>query len=285
MPLHPMRSILFAPANLPDLIRKMPRAAPDIAVACLEDGTPPAEKEGARAIAAGAIEALRSEGWTGRMFARINDVTTPWFEDDVRSVLTAPFDGIVLPMVSSPADVKRLSARVAQFTNDAVPLVLGIETVAGVINVGAIMDAAPSAVAIYFGGEDYATSLGAARSESNIELLYPRSQVAMHARLRDLGSFDHGTVRFDDDERFRRECQSGRGLGFTGKICFHPRQVAHANELFRPSEEELAWSRRVLAAYEEALRMGRAAPAIDGQMIDGPLVTRARETISAAAGK
>jgi citrate lyase subunit beta/citryl-CoA lyase len=278
-----LRSILFAPANMPSLIAKLPRSAPDIAVACLEDGTPPDEKVAARALVADAVSALRADGWAGRTFLRVNDVRTEWFADDVACAIAAPFDGIVLPMVSGPEDVEALLRRLGELGSDPLPLVLGIESVHGVINVASILAAAPSAIALYFGGEDYATSLGAVRSESNVELLYPRSKVALHARAHRISSFDHGTVRFDDDARFRRECESARGLGFTGKICFHPRQATLANELFRPSEAEVSWSRRVVDEYDAALKAGRAAPAIDGQMIDGPLVVRARETLARAA--
>jgi citrate lyase subunit beta / citryl-CoA lyase len=280
-----LRSILFAPANLPDIIRKMPRSEPDVAVACLEDGTPPDHKVQARELAAGAVRDVRAAGWRGRMFVRVNDVSTEWFAGDVACAVSTPFDGIVLPMVDSRDDVERLMTLLAELGAPDMPIVLGIETVRGVINVDSIMSAAPTAIAIYFGGEDYATSLGAVRSSSNAELGYPRARVALHARAHGLSSFDHGTVRFDDDDRFRRESIDARGLGFTGKICFHPRQAALAHELFQPSDEEVAWSRRVIEAYDEAEAAGRGAPEVDGQMIDGPLVKRAREILATAAAQ
>jgi citrate lyase subunit beta/citryl-CoA lyase len=279
----PIRSLLFAPANLGPLLKKLPRSNPDVAIACLEDGTPDDHKVEARGIATQALRELRAEGWAGRMFVRVNHPDTSWFEGDVACVVDGGFDGIVVPMVESAGDVARVAAALEATGGGELPWILGLETGRGLIRIGEIFDAATSAIGAYLGAEDYATSLGAVRSESNAEIAYARALVALHAKARGLGAFDCVTIRFDDDERFRRECAEARGFGFTGKLCIHPRQVPFANELFRPSEQELAWARRVLAEYAKAEAAGQSTPAIDGLMIDGPLVKRCQALLALGA--
>jgi citrate lyase subunit beta/citryl-CoA lyase len=277
----PIRSIMFAPANQLKLLKKMPAAKADVTIACLEDGTPVPEKVEARSTVTEAFRELKAEGWTGRAFVRINPLGTEFFEDDVACAVDGPFDGLVIPKVGSAEDVHAVMSR-AKSRGDDFKLILGIESGRGVINIESIMDAAQNAIGAYFGAEDYATSIGAVRSESNVEVAYARARVALHATVHGLNSFDCGTIAIKDDERFRRECAEARGYGFTGKVCLHPRQVELANECFMPSADEVAYSQRLLTAYNEALSEGRATPAIDGLMIDGPLVKRAEAILALA---
>ena len=278
-----IRSILFAPANMPELIAKMPRANADVAIVDLEDGTPEPEKNSARGQAAEAYKALRADGWQGRMFVRTNNPRTAWFKDDVAWVLETGFDGISLPKVGSAEEIEIYKQQLEGHSGDRPQVILGIESGNGVINLESIFDAIGSdAVGAYFGGEDYATSIGGVRSESNIENLYPRARGALHAKMRGLSVFDQGVVQIRDEDRFRRECVEARGFGFTGKICVYPRQVELTHEMFQPTEEEVTWSRRLLSEYEKALADGIATPAIDGMMIDGPLVKRAEAIVELA---
>lgn len=277
-----IRSILFAPANQPGLLAKMPRANADVAIACLEDGTPVPEKESARSAATDAISALRDDGWEGQMYVRVNEATSQWFADDVRATVDGPFDGIVLPKTNTADDVVALYDALDRADGGRLDVIIGIETGAGVMNLEEILGAGPSAVGVYFGAEDYATSIGGVRSASNVEVHYPRSRIGMLARVFGMNAFDHGVLEVGDDERFRRECGEARGLGYTGKICVHPRQVELANELFLPSPDEVDEARRLLEEYETALAEGYATPAIDGRMIDGPLVKRAQAIIDLA---
>lgn len=274
------RSILFAPGNQPEIIKKMPRANADVAIPCLEDGTPEAAKTEARGLVSDALGELRRGGWQGRMFLRVNHPTSEWFADDVACCLDGGFDGVVLPKVSHASEIDELNAVVPQ--ERRLPVIIGIETGLGVINLREILDLGGSGVAVYFGAEDYATSISGMRSETNVEVLYARSRVALFAKSYNLGAFDHGVLAVADDERFRRECLEARGLGYTGKICVHPRQVELANEHFRPTSAEVAWNKRLLAEYRKSLERGVATPAIDGAMIDGPLVKRAEAILRLA---
>jgi citrate lyase subunit beta/citryl-CoA lyase len=279
----PIRSILFSPGNQPKIIKKVPRAGADVSIACWEDGTPvEAKGDEVRELSRGAVQELRDEGWDGRMFIRTNHPTSEWFEGDVAAIVEGPYDGIVLPKLENAGDVEAL-ARALEGVERSFDVILGIESGHGVINIKEIVEVSRNAVGVYFGAEDYATSIGGKRSPSNVEVAYPRARVAMFARSYGLSCFDCGTLDFSDDERFLRECAEARGFGYTGKICFHPKQAGLANQAFLPTEEEVAYYTRMLAEYEAALAEGRATPAIDGQMIDGPLIKRAEATLALAA--
>lgn len=278
---HPIRSILFAPANQEHFLRKFPSIQADVAIACLEDGTPVDEKESSRKLASDTLSALRADGWHGQVYLRINPLGSEFFEGDVACAVEGAFDGIVIPKVGTGDDVSAVLEAMGP-AGGTLPVILGIESGLGVVNIEEVLSVPCHAVGAYFGAEDYATSIGSTRSDSNEEVAYARARVALYARVWDLSAFDCGTLAIKDDDRFRRECSEARGFGYTGKICLNPRQVELAHELFMPSSHEVAYSRRLLATYQKALADGRATPAIDGLMIDGPLVKRAEAILALA---
>jgi citrate lyase subunit beta/citryl-CoA lyase len=278
----PIRSIFFAPANQEAMLKKMPRANADVTIACLEDGTPVEEKVEARTTATRAFSELRDEGWKGKAIVRINPRGTEWFEEDIHCATSGPFDGLAIPKVGSADDVRDV-LRIIGDPKRPFFIIVGIESGLGVIHIEEIFNASDRAVGAYFGAEDYATSIGATRSDSNNEVAYARARVALHAKVHNLNAFDCGTLAFGDDERFRRECREAKGYGFTGKICLHPKQVALANEEFMPSQDEIDWATRLLTEYNNALAEGRATPAIDGLMIDGPVIKRAEAILELAS--
>jgi citrate lyase subunit beta / citryl-CoA lyase len=268
------RSLLFAPANRPDLTAKLPRSGPDAVVLDLEDSVPPESKQEARELAVAAAAGLSSSPSGPAVLVRVNPVHSPWFADDVTGALGPGLAGVVVPKLSSKADV---AAVVEAIGSDGPPVVAGIETAAGVWHVASVL-VAPVAVC-YFGAEDYVADLGGVRTVAGQEVLYARSRVALAARLAGVPALDMIVPDFHDDDRFRRECGEARALGFSGKLCIHPRQVPLAAAGFRPSEEEVAAAHRLLQAYETARARGEAAVAHEGRMIDEPLAAQARTII------
>jgi citrate lyase subunit beta/citryl-CoA lyase len=124
--------------------------------------------------------------------------------------------------------------------------------------------------AAYFGAEDYVADVGGVRTVANIEVLYARSRVALAARLAGVHALDQIVAAFDDDVRFVADAREGRAIGY-GKLCIHPRQVRLADEVFRPSPDDLAHARRLLVSYDAGVSAGQAPVVFDGQIVDEPM--------------
>jgi len=267
-----MKSLLFAPGNQPDVLAKLPRSLPSAAVIDLEDATPPEQKEQARKIAVSAANQLAT---TLPLLVRINGLETSWFAEDIAHGLTQQLAGVVVPKLTSAAEV----AKVADALDDAglanLNIMAGLETVAGVVQASDVTSH-PRVHWCYFGAEDYIADLGGVRRPDNLEVLMARSQVGQAARLGGAVALDMVVTDFSDDQRFTRESQEARALGFAGKLCIHPRQVALANEAFMPSPEELSWAKQVVEAYQKGLSEGQASIAVNGEMVDEPVARRAQ---------
>jgi len=273
-----LRSLLFAPAIRPDVVAKLPRSEPDGVVIDLEDAVPPEAKEQARGHAREMGARLARDHPTLAVYVRVNAVRSEWFADDVGDSLTPALAGIVVPKLEEVEQVRIVAEALAAAGLTDAHVVAGIETAAGVDRVRDLL-VGPVAVA-YFGAEDFVVDMGGVRTDSGFEVLYARSRVALAARLAGVLALDQIVAAFGDDERFLGDAREGRAIGYRGKLCIHPAQVRIANRVFAPSPEEIEHSRRLLAAYEEARARGEAAIAFDGQMVDGPMIRRARDVLS-----
>jgi citrate lyase subunit beta/citryl-CoA lyase len=172
-----------------------------------------------------------------------------------------------------------LRARLDQVGQGGLPVIGGIETARGVTRLERILaEAAPDAV--YFGAEDLAADVNGIRTDQGLEVLYARSHIALYARAAGVPCIDQVVVRLDDDELFERDASTGRALGYQGKMCLHPRQVPLAKRAFRPSPEEVAAARRVVAAYASEAATGGGVIRLDGEMVDEPMVRRARHLLA-----
>ena len=282
-----IRSLLFAPANRPELLKKFPRYEADAFAIDLEDGTPESEKGEARRQLSDVVDHLRAQHLTGLLFVRTNAPGSSHIDADLDSALRADIDGLMIPKVSTPAEVRRFgkAAVDAERTSRRRPVdLIGlIETAAGVGNVQAIAVADPHLRALCFGGEDFISDIGGRRTAEGLEVLYARSQVVVAAKAAGLDAIDQVVVDIRDDEQFRRDAVMGRNLGYDGKMCLLPRQVELANEVFSPTPGEIDRSRRLVAAYEAATAAGRGVIEFEGRMIDPPLLNRARAVLDVAS--
>lgn len=276
-----LRSVLFAPAVQPDLLRKLPRAGADGVVIDCEDATPPGSKaegrENARTIGAELIAAGVA------VFVRVNAVGTPWFEEDLAEGLPKGAAGVVLPMVETTDQLDVVAERLQSTGRTGMAVVAGLETAAGVAAARRLL-AHPVVSVGYFGAEDFIADMGGVRTESNAEVWMARSEVALAGRLAGVPVLDQVVVAYRNDERFRREAKEARAMGYAGKMCIHPAQVAIALEVFTPTAAEVDAARRLVEAHEAAEREGRSVVVVDGKMIDGPLVAQARKILAGAEG-
>jgi citrate lyase subunit beta/citryl-CoA lyase len=274
-----MRSILIAPAVRPDFLSKLPGRGADIVFIDCEDAVPANAKADARKIARSIVPELAAEGCV--VIVRVNAVASSWFTDDVNDGVAPETTAVVIPKVDDLGDLETAGAALDRAGLSHVGIFAGLETALGVADARSLL-AHPRVVAAYFGAEDFVADMGGVRTESNDEVQYARSRAVLAARLAGVPIVDQVVTDFRNDDQYRREAVDARNLGYAGKLCIHPVQVAIANAAFIPSDAELDRARRLLSAYDEASARGLAAIDFEGQMVDEPLAAQARNTLARA---
>jgi citrate lyase subunit beta/citryl-CoA lyase len=264
-----LRSLLFVPGTRTELLAKVPRWAPDVVIVDLEDAVPEAEKDAARLAVA---EADFSEAGT-TVLVRINPPGTPWHELDIAACLDTTAAGIVLPKGEDPGEVVALRDRLAKSAPEF-SLVLGIESALGVARARELLTTGVAAA--FFGSEDFLADMGGRRTAAGLEVLYARSEVVLAGRLAGVPMIDQAVVAVEDDAAFTADAETGRALGYVGKICVHPRQVALAHAVFTPSEAEVAEARRILEGAAAGVGV------VDGLMVDAVHIRMAQQVLERA---
>ncbi len=285
------RSLFFAPANRPELVAKFPRFAADCYVIDLEDGTPPADKAAARDGLKALIDSVRGScaglpgALPGALTVRVNEPGSDHYLDDLAAAWHCDIDGVVIPKLESVDQLFPALHWLRRLERDAPRaeprfILGGLESIRGVANAAALCAADPLLSAVYFGAEDLASELGARRTKEATEVLYARSLVLLHAKAARIAAIDQAVVEIRDDSHFEVDAIAGRNLGYDGKICLLPRQLAVAHRVFRPSDAEIEHARRLIATYAAATARGLGTIDFEGQMIDGPLLKRAQRLVA-----
>lgn len=259
------RSYLFVPANRPERYAKACAAGADAVIVDLEDAVPADEKVAARSSLAAWLTPAQP------VLVRINGAGTPWFRDDLALCAMGGVAGIIVPKAECVDDVAAVAGAGAAAI---LPL---IESARGFWNAHALAHAA-RVQRLVFGTIDFSLDLGL--TESREQLQYFRSQLVLVSRLAGIGApVDGVTSALDDAALIDADTLHSRRCGFGAKLCIHPRQVSHVNRGFAPSADELAWARRVLDAAAAA---NGAAVALDGQMVDLPVLATAQRMVDEA---
>ena len=284
------RALLYMPGVDRHKIEKALTLGVDCVCMDMEDGVALNRKAEARRSIAAALRELdfgRSE-----KLARINAVGTGLETEDIEAVLPFRPDGVVVPKVERLEQIQWASEKIEAaelaygWPIHSVRMLVGVETPRAILNLNEIASH-PRLDALIFGGEDYAASVGATRTPAALELLYARSAVVAACAAHELQAIDMVTVNFKDLEAVRREASFGAQLGYTGKQVIHPNQVAPVQEAFTPDEAAIESARRLVDAFESYQAQGSGAFALDGRMIDKPLVMAAERVLECAraAGK
>jgi citrate lyase subunit beta/citryl-CoA lyase len=281
-----MRSKLFVPGSRPELFGKALRGDADALSFDLEDSVSPGRKAEARAALQDLLSGpvARESGKT--LIARVNRCGSEHFEADVHAVVRAGLALLNLPKVESVNEVFAAVAAMeaaerANGVDEPVRLLLNIESARGLRLAYALASSHPRVAGLQLGLGDLFEPLQMARHEP-AALHGVMLQLRLAAGEAGVFAYDAAFARFADVEGFRAEATLARRLGYLGKSCIHPSQVAHANELFRPSDDEIAHARRVVAAAEEAEARAVGAYTVDGHMVDAPFVNRARTVLATA---
>ena len=207
---------------------------------------------------------------------RVNGADTRWFEDDLAAAAELELEALVLPKATPDA--------VAALGASGPPVIAIVETAEG-LRLAYETASSDRVAALVVGAADLGAELGWEPRPDGLELLYARSKaVADSAAAGIRAPFDVVHTDFRDSGGLEAAASFARSLGFRGKACIHPDQVPIINRVFAPPEDAVAWARRVLAAAEEGERAGRGAVALDGEMIDAPVVERARRILAETKG-
>lgn len=260
-----VRSYLFVPGDRPDRFEKASASGAHQVVIDLEDAVGLAEKRTAR-------DAVGTWLASGRVAAvRINGADTEWFEDDLQVLRRTPPAALMLPKADTEA-ARRVVAALP-----GCPVIALVETVKGYMELRQL--AAVSGVSrIAFGSVDFGTETGIA--DEGDAMTAVRTQIVLescHAGL--VPPIDGVSTGFNDEAQMRQDALRSRQLGFGGKLCIHPRQVAAVNDAFQPDAAQIDWARRVLAAMAAS---NGAATAVDGKMVDKPVLEQARRIMADA---
>lgn len=293
------RSILSVPGGNSRMIEKAFASDADIVMLDLEDATAPDQKDIARNVV---IESVNDLDWRGRPKTfRCNGLDTKWMYRDIIEVVQGTrcgVDRIVLPKVSDSSDIRAVSILLRQMElefgrTDLVRLDVQIESAMGLVHCEEIGVCDPRVAALTFGPGDFAASAGYPLAGIGVadqwdaaygshRWHYPMSRISIAAHAAGVEAIDGPYAAFRDLDGLRASAMRARALGFDGKWCIHPDQIAIVHEVFTPSDDEVAHARRVLAAYQEATNAGVGAIAIGSEMIDAANLRMARRTLQFA---
>lgn len=281
-----LRTLLFVPGNQERRLEKARLIPADALILDLEDSVPPSEKDSAREKVAASIDELASNGKD--IFVRINSLPTPYAVSDIKAVATRRLKGICLPKSESIDDIRRADALLADAEKDAglevgsIAILALIETPKGIINACDIVSASPRIMGAIFGAEDFALEMGINRTKEGSEIFYPRTVIAVACHAADVLAIDSVYTDVRDTDGLIKETRAVAQLGFQGKAVIHPDQVGPVNQVFLPSDEEIARARRVVQVFKAAVEQGQASTSIDGRMIDAPVAERAKKILALA---
>ncbi|PVZ13612.1 MULTISPECIES: CoA ester lyase [unclassified Pseudomonas] len=273
-----MRSKLFVPGSRPALFSKALASAADGVSFDLEDAVAAAGKGEARAALGAFLSSLQPSGKV--VVVRVNGQASEHHEADLEALAGVALDIINLPKVEHPDQVRELAERLRRWPRP-VRILATIESPKGLRLAADIACADPLLMGLQLGFADLFEPLGIERYQPTV-VLPVQLAVRLAAAEAGIHAYDAAWAAIQDAEGFRQEAEQARRLGFTGKSCIHPSQVAAANLAFQPSEAQIARAQRVLAAAEQAEREGVGAYQVDGHMVDGPFVASARAVIEQA---
>jgi citrate lyase beta subunit len=291
------QSLLAVPATRRKMVEKALASEADAVFLDLEDAVAPGSKAAARGDVASALKEL---DWRGRpTLFRANALDTPYFYRDLIEVVERTgdsLDSVMIPKVNRPEDLYAVSMLLSQLElameleRGKIKLEAQIESAEGLANVDSIASATGRLEALHFGPGDFAASVSMPQTSIGVmdewdeaypghRFHYAMQRIVVAARATGLRVLDGPVADYSDEEGLRRSCLIARSLGFDGKWCIHPAQIAIVNETFSPTDKEVDWARKVVAAYDEANAEGSGSVSVEGQMVDAASIKLARNTL------
>lgn len=276
---------MFVPGNNPAMMADAFIYGPDSIMLDLEDSVTMAEKDAARLLVHNALKTI--DYGNTEMVVRVNPLNTPYGKKDVEAVVKAGVHVIRMPKTETADEIRELEAEIVKVETELgcvgrTQIMAAIESTLGVINAYDIATASKRMMGIALGAEDYSANLKTQRTPEGMELLLARQTIVVAARAAGIDALDTVYSNLNDMETFRKEVELIKSLGFDGKSIINPRQIEVVNEVFAPKEKEIQKSLTILAAIKEAEKRGSGVIAVNGKMVDRPVVIRAQRTIDLA---
>jgi citrate lyase subunit beta / citryl-CoA lyase len=278
---RPRRSVLYMPGSNARALEKGRGLPADGLILDLEDAVAPDQKTTARDQI---LVALKEGGYGRREIAvRVNPLDSPWGKDDVKAMATSGADALLLPKVETAAMVHELE----RLMDDAgAPKAMGIhcmmETPLGMLNAQEVAGASKRITCLVMGTSDLVKDLQAAHTPERLPVLTSLGLCILAARACGIAIVDGVHLDLADEEGFAAQCLQGKELGFDGKTLIHPKTIAKANEVFAPSQDEIDWSHKIIAAHAEASAQGKGVVVVDGKLIENLHVENARRLVALA---
>jgi len=278
---RPRRSVLYMPGSNARALEKAKTLGADGLIFDLEDAVAPDAKDEARRLV---VEAVKGGGYGRReILVRANGLATPWGQADVVAAATCGADAVLMPKVESGDTVRQVDAIL---TAAGAPADMAIwcmmETPRGILRAEEIAGASPRMAGFVMGTSDLAKDLHCAHTRERQPMLTSLGLCLLAARAHGLAALDGVHLDLNDDEGFEYSCRQGLELGFDGKTLIHPKTIDAANRVFAPSEKEVAWSRKIIAAHAEATAEGKGVVVVDGRLVENLHVENARRIVALA---
>lgn len=280
------RTMMFIPGNNPSMITDGHIYGSDSIMFDLEDAVSLREKDSARFLVYNALKTI--DYGTTETVVRVNGLDTPFGRDDFEAMVRAKVDVIRLPKTDTAEEVIEADNLITEIEKKiglevgTIKLMAAIESPLGILNAYKIATASKRLMAMALGAEDFVTNMKTTRSADGIELLAARSQILLATRAAGIYALDTVYSDIDNEEGFINEVRLTKQLGFDGKSVIHPKQIGIVHKIYEPTKEEIEHAIRVLYGIKEAERKGSGVIAVDGKMVDGPIVDRAYRVIELA---
>jgi citrate lyase subunit beta/citryl-CoA lyase len=281
---RPYRSTLYMPGSNTRALEKAKSLPVDALIFDLEDAVSPDKKLEARDNVVAAAKEARDGAYGKRqILIRSNGLDTPWGEDDLRAVAATGADGILLPKVNGAGDIHQaLEILEASGLQGQTAIWAMMETPLGILHAEEIAAASPRMGGFVMGTSDLVKDLHAQHTELRLPVIASLNLCLLAARAYGLVIVDGVYLDLSDDDGNLASCRQGLELGFDGKTLIHPKQVEAANQTFAPSEDDIAFSKRIIAAHAEAEAQGKGVVVVDGKLIENLHVEDARRLVALA---
>lgn len=277
---RPRRSVLYMPGSNARALEKAKTLAADALILDLEDAVAPDAKTVAREQVG---KAVVDGGYGSReLIIRTNGLDTPWGRDDIIAAAKAAPDAILLPKVESAAQVQEAEALLKQHGQDRTAIWCMMETPKGILHAEQIAASSPRLAALVMGTSDLVKDLNAHHTPLRLPVITSLGLCLLAARAYGLAILDGVYLDLEDDAGFEASCKQGLELGFDGKTLIHPKTLEIANRVYAPSEAQVAWAQKIIAAFEAAAKDGKGVVLVEGKLIENLHVEQAKKLATLA---